>query len=426
MSITTTDVSIAPGLRRLFSPLKFRSFTVRNRIVNTVHSTSLPPDRNLEYLRARARGGVGLMGISAGRGVLEYVPGVHSSSRASAWDVTPMSPLSDEGIAFYDAEVIPNLAASADVIHAEGAHCFGQVVHAGAALPWTVLRPLVGPSGLRDPEHGISAVPLSRDHIAELVHVFAHGIRRIHEAGLDGAELHGAHGYLLNAFLSPYSNRRDDEYGGDAMGRARFATEIVAAARAMVGDDFDIGIRVGIDADGVKRGLTTSDLVEVCKALAPHVDYISVSGGNHTGLGVGREQAYVEPYMVEQGFNAPFAAAVKAAVDVPVFVTGRFVDPSVAESILRDGVADMVGMVRALIADPDLPAKARSGRSLDVRPCLALSECHHVGSHRTPVTCAMNAAAGREREMEIHPADEPKSVAVIGAGPAGLEAARVA
>src|SRR5262249_19373166 len=225
--------------------------------------------------------------------------------------------------------------------------------------------------------------------------------------------------------LSPYFNRRGDAWGGSVENRLRFVLDILDKSRGMVGD-YPIGIRIGSEGDGHRRGLSHAELVETAALLSPHVAYISVSCGNYAGFGDGIETAYVAASYEEPAFNVPAAAAVKAAVDVPVIVTGRIADPSIAESILAEGSADMVGMVRALIADPELPRKAREGRADEIRMCLGISECHHAGAHRVPVTCAVNAAAAREAEMEIRPAAAPKTVVVVGAGPAGMEAARVA
>ncbi|MET0910761.1 MAG: FAD-dependent oxidoreductase [Ilumatobacteraceae bacterium] len=147
--------------------------------------------------------------------------------------------------------------------------------------------------------------------------------------------------------------------------------------------------------------------------------------GTTPAFGDGPETPYVGSWYAAPGFNVPTSTEVKRAVDVPVIVTGRIADASLAESILAEGGADMVGMVRALIADPELPRKVSEGRSEEVRMCLGISECHHVGAHRVPMTCAVNAAAAREAEMEIHPAEDPKVVVVVGAGPGGMEAARV-
>jgi 2,4-dienoyl-CoA reductase-like NADH-dependent reductase (Old Yellow Enzyme family)/thioredoxin reductase len=417
-------MSEAPaGFRRLFEPFQLGGMRLRNRIVNTTHGTGLGEERDLRYLTERARGGVGLMGIHGSMGVATY--GVGPTRLGADWDSTYPSPVTPEGIAYYDGLAIPYLEKRARVIQAEGARCYAQVFHLGAAGHGNRLSPVIGPSAVPDPYDAQVPHPLSEGEIEDLVVAFAHGIRRVRDAGLDAAEIHGAHGYLVHEFLSPYSNRREDGWGGSLEGRLRLVRAILAEARALVGD-FPIGIRLGVDGDGERRGLTTADLVDVAVSLQEDIAYVSVSGGSYSGFGSGPEPAYVSPWYQPPGQNVPVAAAVKAAVDVPVLVTGRIADAAVAEGILADGSADLVGMVRALIADPELPSKVRAGKAGEVRMCLALSECHAIGPHRTPITCAVNASAAREGEMELVPAGEPKTVVVVGAGPAGMEAARVA
>ncbi|HVX22332.1 MAG TPA: FAD-dependent oxidoreductase [Acidimicrobiales bacterium] len=412
--------------RRLFEPLAIGNMVVRNRIVNTTHGTALSQDRDLRYLQDRARGGAGLLGVGGSQGVANYAVGPAPERERPDWDQKAPSPATRQGIAYYDDLVIPSLRRRAEVVHAEGARCFAQVFHLGVAphaqQPW----PPIGPSAVADPYDALTPHPLTTDEIEELVQVFAHGIRRVREAGMDAAEIHGAHGYLVNNFLSPYYNRRTDRWGGSRENRVRFLAEVVSAARGLVGADFPIGVRLGVDGDGHHRGITIGELAEIGRLVSDQVAYLSVSGGSYSGLGEGYETAYVSPWYKEPGFNVPASAALKAVVDVPVIVTGRIVDASLAEGILADGAADMVGMVRALIADPELPNKARQGRIAEVRMCLGMSECHYIGPHRTPMTCAVNASAGREDEMEIVPADTPRTVVVVGAGPAGMEAARVA
>jgi 2,4-dienoyl-CoA reductase-like NADH-dependent reductase (Old Yellow Enzyme family)/thioredoxin reductase len=418
--------AVATQFRRLFEPLTIGGFEVRNRIVNTTHGTALGEARDLRYLQERARGGVGLMGLHASHGVYSYALGVAPHRNAPDWDHRHPSPLTREGIAHFDDAVIPYLRRRAELIQAEGARCFGQVFHLGAAPHSDGVAPALAPSAVSDPYEALMPHPLSEEEIGELIVAYAHAIRRVAEAGLDAAEIHGAHGYLVNQFLSPYFNRRTDQWGGSRENRVRFPLSIVAEARRLVGPGFPIGIRVGVDGDGVSRGLSIAELAECGHLLSPHVAWISVSGGSYSGLGDGFEGAYVSPWYREPAFNAPAAAAMKRLVDVPVFVTGRIADPSIAEGILAEGGADMVGMVRALIADPELPRKAREGRGDEIRMCLGMSECHYIGPHRVPMTCAVNAAAGREAEMDIKPAAVARTVLVVGAGPAGMEAARVA
>jgi 2,4-dienoyl-CoA reductase-like NADH-dependent reductase (Old Yellow Enzyme family)/thioredoxin reductase len=415
-----------PGLRRLFEPIEIGPVTVRNRIVNTTHGTGLGEARDLRYLQERARGGAGFLGVNAGVGIYGYSVGFGPRSAAPDWDGKALDPLSREGIAHYDDTVIPWIRRRADVVHAEGAACFAQVYHPGAGRHGASADPAIAPSAVPDPYEAHMPHALRDAEIEELVWAFAHGIRRAREGGMDAAEIHAAHGYLVNEFLSPHFNRREDRWGGSRENRVRFPLEIISAARAMVRADFPIGIRVGVDGDGRGRGMTIEEQAEVCELLAPHVAYISVSGGSYAGFGDGAELAYVSPWYTVPGHNVDAAAAVKGRVDVPVIVTGRIADVAIAESILAEGAADMIGMVRALIADPELPNKARAGRTDEIRMCLGMSECHAIGPYRVPVTCAVNAAAAREAELAITPAEESKTVVVVGAGPAGMEAARVA
>ena len=414
------------GARRLFEPIRIGDVEVPNRIVNTTHGTGLGADRDVRYLQERARGGAGLIGVHSLGGVYGYALGPGPEVPVPDWDQKALHPLSDEGLAFYDETTVPGLRRRAEVVHAEGAVGYAQVYHSGAARHGGIAGPLMAPSAVPDPYEAVMPHPLSEREIEELVWAFAHQIRRIRDAGLDAAEIHGAHGYLVNQFLSPYANRRTDRWGGSPENRVRFVREVVAAARTLVGPDYPIGIRLGIDGDGERRGLTVDELARTAELLGDLVAWVSVSGGNYAGFGEGVEGAYVSPWYREPAHNAPAAAAVRAVVDVPVIVTGRIADVALAESLLAEGVADMVGMVRALVADPDLPRKAREGREAEIRMCLGMSECHAIGAHRVPMTCAVNAAAAREDELEIVPTDEPRTVAVVGAGPAGMEAARVA
>jgi 2,4-dienoyl-CoA reductase-like NADH-dependent reductase (Old Yellow Enzyme family)/thioredoxin reductase len=422
---TTRGDTKSLNFPRLFEPISIGAMSVRNRIVNTTHGSGLGESRDLRYIEERARGGVGLIGLHGSQGVASYGVGIGAERATPDWDERPISPATSEGIRFYDDVAIPYMRKRADIVHAHGAACFAQVYHLGNAPHAQRMFPPVAPSSVGDPYDALSPHPLSQEEIEEVIFSFAQGIRRVREAGIDAAEIHGAHGYLVNEFLSPYYNLRDDEWGGSRENRVRFVLEIIKGARVLVGDDFPIGIRVGLDGDG-RRGLTAEELAGTCKLLSPHVAYISVSGGNYAGFGEGHETAYVSPWYTEPGHNVPVSTLVRSNVDVPVIVTGRIADPSIAESILADGAADMIGMVRALIADPDLPNKARRGKSLEVRMCLGMSECHYIGPHRTPVNCAVNASAGREKEMEVVPAEIRKTIVVVGAGPAGMEAARVA
>ncbi|MDF3309676.1 FAD-dependent oxidoreductase [Rhodococcus sp. T2V] len=413
-------------LRRLFEPLRVGGFTVKNRIVCPTHNTGLPRERELTYLARRAEGGAGLIGISGTQGVIQYAVGPGTPGQVGEWDRRPPSPASRNGVAFYDDLVIPRLRERADLLRENGARSFAQVAHGGAAQHWSTISPTLGPSTVPDLYDGQTPHALSEEQIEELVFSFAHGIRRIAEAGIDAAEIHGAHGYLVMQFLSPYTNRRTDQWGGTTENRTRFVRAIMAAARDHVGADFPIGLRLGYDDFGDGRGITVTEAVALARVMAPDLAYLSVSGGSYSGLGDGFTSAYVSPWYRPPAYNAEVAAAVRAAVDVPVLLTGRIADAALADSLIAEGSADLIGMVRALVADPDLPRKAQAGTTTHVRMCLGLSECHHIGRHRVPLTCAVNAASGREDEMRTRPAAHPKTVIVVGAGPAGMEAARIA
>jgi len=416
----------ASGFRRLFEPLTIGGFTLRNRIVNTTHHTALSEERELAYLRRRAQGGAAFFGISGGPGALGFELGPGAPGAPGQWDRKPPSPLTPEGIGLYDDLTIPRLAKRVDVIHAEGARCFSQVGHMGAGQHWPTIAPVFGPSNVADPYDALVPHAMSEEEIEAIIFAMSHAVRRICEAGCDAVELHGAHGYLLMQFMSPHFNRRADRWGGSRENRVRFVLEILSASRKLVGKDYPIGLRLGYEGDGHGRGITTEEAAEIARLLGPHLAYVSVSGGTYSGFADGFDGAYVSPWYREPAFNAETAAAVRRACSAPVLVTGRIADASIAESLLAEGVCDMVGMVRALIADPDLPNKAREGRADEVRMCLGMSECHHIGRHRVPMTCAVNAAAGREEEMAVTPAATRKAVVIVGAGPAGLEAARVA
>lgn len=420
--------SVPAEFPHLFEPLTVGRLTLRNRIVNPVHTTALREARELTYLQTVARGGAALVGIQALRaGAIAYGVGPASRVAGSDWDQNPPSPVTAEGIAHYDKALIPYLGRRAEIIHAEGALCYAQLGHGGTVRPLGQLMAApLGPSDVQDPFFATVPHALTDEEIGDLVEAFAQDARRVRESGVDAVELHCAHGTLLQAFLSPSSNRRSDRWGGDVARRTRFPQEILTRMREVAGEDFPIGVRLGRDAPGSDRGATVEELVEAAELLAPLVAFISISDGSHVGFGDGYETAYVSPWYKETAFAAPTSAAVRAAVDVPVLVSGRINDPATAEQVLADGSADLVGLVRPLIADPEFPTKARDGRAGEIRPCLAINECHTVGRSRVPVTCAVNAAAGRETEMTIVPADAPKVVAVVGAGPAGMEAARVA
>jgi NADPH-dependent 2,4-dienoyl-CoA reductase/sulfur reductase-like enzyme len=287
---------------------------------------------------------------------------------------------------------------------------------------FTGTRP-VAPSALalRDGE-----IPraLSIGEIEELVDNFAQAARRARDAGFDAVEFHAAHGYLLNQFLSPLWNQRDDRYGGSLQNRARFLTEILMRARQLLGEDFPILVRL-CASEAVPGGITIGDACEVARLLVlAGADVMDVTAG------IGESTAVSVPStFAPAGSLVPLAAAVRNVVRVPVIAVGKLHQPALAETVLAEGKADLIALGRALIADPFWPAKASEGRCEDIRPCLACStpDCHGRTTRQLDLACVVNPVVGRERMFGSSAAVQvPKRVVVVGGGPAGMEAAMAA
>lgn len=365
------------------------------------------PERLIAFYVARARGGVGLITTETA----EVHPYTHGLS------------LGDRGFtAIYDDRFIPGFRRLTDRIHAAGAKVSVQLHHPGnAMIMLDPARPPVAPSAIAYPG-GAPPRALSVDEIGEIVEAFGAGARRAREAGFDAVDIHGGHGYLIAQFLSPFFNRRADRYGGDLRGRAAFATEVLRAVRRNVGDDFPVIFRMSAD-ERVPGGRTVDESVVLAPLLvAAGADCLSITTGMQFTL------LYTVPAMgMPRGLNVAAAAAIKAAVDVPVMVAGRLNDPVLAESVVASGRADLIAIGRGLVADPDLPRKLESGAWQTVRPCISCNQgCIGGLIAGFPFTCLVNPEAGRESEGLLAPAARPKRVLVAGGGPAGLEAARVA
>jgi NADPH-dependent 2,4-dienoyl-CoA reductase/sulfur reductase-like enzyme len=275
--------------------------------------------------------------------------------------------------------------------------------------------------------HGEVPAVLDAPRIRELVAAFAAAADRCRRAGLDGVLVHAAHGYLLNQFLSPLTNRRTDAYGGSLDNRLRLLLEVLAAIRGAVGRDLAVGVRLSVD-EYVPGGLTLDDSLPIARRLSESglVDYLDVSSGvDYDWLSLGRH--YPGMHWPEATW-VHLAAAVKAAVAVPVACAGRIRDPGQAERLLAEGALDLVQMARALIADPEWANKARAGRPDEIRPCLYVSSgCLEHLARGLPVGCVQNPTVGREGEHgTTPPAATPGTVVVVGGGPAGMEAALVA
>jgi 2,4-dienoyl-CoA reductase-like NADH-dependent reductase (Old Yellow Enzyme family) len=419
----------------LLEPVDLGPLRMRNRLAMSAHTGALPADRYLGYLSERSAGGVGLIVVGgANGGVAEYGPlrGLWSPGTAAGFDFVGPNPATAAGQAYYDEVVIPPLRERADAVRAGGALGIGQIFHLGAYREVDNLHVGIGPSAGPDPDGFGSTYALSPAEIEELVVAYAAGVRRTKLAGLDGAEIHAAHGFLINAFLAPATNARRDQWGGDVAGRARFLVRILETSREQVGPDYPLGVRIAAD-DRSPGGLSTADLIDVCRLIEPYLAYVSVSGG--TVSGVRGSLAYASTRFDEPGHNLPVAAALRAALTVPVMAAGRILTPERAAAAVTGGSCDVVAMARPFIADPRWVRKLATGRAADIRGCIGANECHMYHGFRSHMTCAVNPRAGREREWPEPAPDRTAaatatatatSVLVIGAGPAGLEAAAVA
>jgi 2,4-dienoyl-CoA reductase-like NADH-dependent reductase (Old Yellow Enzyme family)/thioredoxin reductase len=398
--------------KHLFAPFKFRTFEAKNRIVMPPMAIYIPgsegfvKDRLVDYYRARAKGGVGYIVVNA---TIVSVPS--GSSHPNQTRIT-------------DDKFIPGFKKLVDVIHSYDVPCALQLYHAGRQRYGLVAGPpTLSPSGIPDPVRKDPARAITVDEIQLLIEEYAQGARRAQEAGFDAVEIHCAHGYLLSGFLSPFQNQRTDEYGGDVWGRTRIVREILARTRETVGDHMLIQVRLN-GHDYVNGGNTLEDAKEIAKIL---VDAGAEVIHQSAGMAPSGQYTFL-PAAIPQGYNVYLAEGLKEAVgeDVPVIAVGAIAEPAFAEEILARGTVDLVAIGRALFADPELPNKAREGRLAEIRPCLRCSKS--AGVWPEDMRCTVNPAVGRERVFEerLLPTDEPKEVLVIGAGPAGLEAARIA
>ena len=398
----------------LFSPFTLKSTDIRNRIFSTGHDTylpegGLPSDALIAYQRARARGGAGLIVIQ--------VVGVHETAR---YTEALLMGTSDDCI-----EPFRRLF---DAIHAEGTKVFVQLFHPGRELlgrPDGVVQPAFAPS--HSPSERFKVIPrqMSTDLIGEIVDGFGQSARRMAEAGADGVEIVASHGYLPAQFMNARVNRRDDDYGGSFDNRLRFTREAISEIRKLAPPEFIVGMRMSGDEHD-EDGMVEDDFVAIARALAPELDYLNViAGTSATASGA----AHIVPSMSNShGYVAPFAQKVKQMTGKAVFVAGRINQPQVAEQVLASGAADMCGMTRAMICDPEMANKAKAGRSDDIRACIGCNQaCIGHFQLGLSISCIQHPETGRELQFESKPkALTRRKIMVIGGGPAGLKAAAVA
>lgn len=404
---------MASAFPRLFSSVKVGHLTLSNRLchvatLNNFSEHNLPSQRQVDYYAARARGGVGL--------IVSEAIAVHAKS-------VPTSVV----IVGFDRRSIDGLRRIVDAVHRHGVPMVAQLWHVGRQQLWTPISAPWAPSPIPDPYSGTIPHEMSREEIDEVVESFAATARNMKEAGFDGVELHGAHGYLITQFLSPWSNRRRDEYGGSLENRMRFVERIIERVRSTCGREFVLGVKM-TGHEFVEGGIDLAEAQRIAARLAETktIDYIGVSQGNFSkSLDTHAPDMHFPP--------APFrylARGVKEVVgDLPVCAMARIVSPREAEELLQARAADLVGMSRALIADSNLPRKARSGQHEEIRTCIMCNICWDAVALGKPMPCIYNPSVGHEGEIDPDAppaAATPKRVVVIGGGLAGLEASRVA
>jgi len=394
---------------RLFSPGKIGWMQLRNRVVMAPMVVQLAAEngaataRTVDYYERRAKGGVGLVIVEA----CYVAPGGKAFACQLGID--------------RDA-LVPGHFDLVEAVHRHGAKIALQIHHGGArALPELTGGVLVAPSPIAEP--GVSTIPcaLTELEIEDLAASYARAALRAQSAGYDAVEIHGAHGYLIHGFLSPASNQRTDAYGGSAENRLRFAGLVMRKVRAAVGARFPILFRMS--AEG---GYGIEAAVEIACALERWgVDAIHVSVGGTAPIAL--LPADTSPMARPEGWLTAHAAAIKQRVAVPVIVVGEIRHPDFGEDVLAQGKADYIALARPFLADPDWPAKAASGRDEEIRHCISCDYCRYALTLTRPIRCLVNPEVGREREFAaVVPASKAKRVIVVGGGPGGLEAARVA
>lgn len=404
----------------LFTPLRVGPITLKNRIIFAAHATSFwePPEfltneRAKAYYEERAKGGV-------------------------AWIILPVSSVDERAdyypvcdIPWWKDEVIPGIREIVDRVHKHDCKISAQISHPGATQ-WTISElslshPAYAPSQIGS-AHLAFAIPheLEVEEILELEEKFADAAERVKKAGCDGVEIMAVHEKLLSEFHSPLLNQRTDQYGGPVENRFRFIIEIAQKVRQRVGKDFLIGVRIN-DSDMVPFGLDVEDSAQGAKLIEASgaVDYISLCEGMYRSGHTSIPPQYTG---FEPGYRAPLTAKIKAAVKLPVFMSGLINDPGVAERLIADGVTDAVLIARGLIADPYFAEKATEGKEEDIRPCVHCNQgCvqRFITAGVSGLRCLVNPTAGEEfRWGELTRAPSRKKVLVVGAGPGGLECAR--
>ena len=389
----------------MFSPININHMELKNRVVLTAMHLGYTPegavtDRLTDFYRVRARGGVGLI-IVGGCRIDEYA-GAASMLRID------------------EDRFIPGLRTIVDEVKAEGSMIAAQLYQAGRYAHSSMIggKKPISASAIRSRLTGESPRALEMEEIPAQQDKFAEAAQRAKDSGFDAVEILGSAGYLISQFLSPLTNKRDDKYGGSLENRMRFGLEVTEKVRQAVGPSYPIIMRLA--GNEFMEGGNTN---EEAKTFASELEKVGVDLFNVTGGWHETRVPQLTMFVPRKGF-VYLAQGIKSAVSAPVLSSNRVNDPYIAEEIIRSGQADLVTMARGLMADPDLLAKAREGRSDQIYHCVACNQgCFDAVFQNRPVTCLVNPRAGKEAETEIIPAAPAKKVLVIGGGPAGMKAA---
>ncbi|MFC1819941.1 MmgE/PrpD family protein, partial [Thermodesulfobacteriota bacterium] len=383
----------------LFQPGTIGEVELKNRMIMAPMGTHFAEedgsvgDRLLNYYMERALGGIGAIMVEAS------LPTIGRSNR----------------VCLAEDRFIPGLKRLVDAIHSTGTKAFIQI-HAGRGRMDTLEA--VSCSKVPIPNTGAMSRALRTEEVQQRVIEFGEAALRAKKAGFDGVQVHGAHGYLVADFLSPRINKRSDKYGGTLENRARFALELVQNTKDILGDNYTILFRLSVDQ--IARNLPLKEAIVVSQLLEKAgVEAIDITSGS-----LESSEQIALPYYFRQGYNTRFSRRIKEAVKIPISVAGRINEPNVADRILKRGAADFVTIGRALLTDPEFPNKIADGRVNDIRRCIACLQCTNV-TLGLGLKCTVNPSLGREGD-KIKPAPVSQRVLVVGGGPAGMEAARVA
>jgi 2,4-dienoyl-CoA reductase-like NADH-dependent reductase (Old Yellow Enzyme family) len=414
MPESSTAVRPVP-LEHVWEPLEIGPTRVKHRIMYTAQTLHyaedhILSDRHIAFYRERALGGTALM--------VSEMQAAHPISKGTFL----------QGCTAHDKRAVPQFAKLAEAVHEFGAKQFVQLyatgVHDKGTTVFDEWHPLWGVSRTTSIAHREVPMVVGQAEIDDLVEAFGESARNVAVAGLDGVEIHGAHGLMIGQFLSRAYNKRDDRYGGSLRNRCRFAIEVGEAVRRQVDADITVGIRLSWHEFLGEVGITPDETLEMVDVLLESdlFDYFSLSTGGH-----GAMHYAVAPMHLPQAYLAEAGKEVKARVGerAKVCLIGRILDPDVADGLVADGATDMVGMTRAQLADPFLVRKAQEGRYEDIVRCVNANVCEAHLTDQKKVPCVMNPAAGRERRLGAGTlrrvgADDGKRVAVVGGGPAGM------